>query len=184
MNSDARFDQLIADGLDASRQGRTADALALFAQAGTQDPTSSIPPFLIASEQASAGNTEAAEAGFATAVLLAPDFTLARYQLGLLQFSSARAAAALVTWQPLFTLPVVDPLHHFVRGFAALAQDQFDEALAHYRAGLACRDGNPAVASDIAKVIERIEQLRSPQSPAPEPGNSHVLLAGYARSLH
>jgi len=186
MNTDPHFEQLIAEGLSASREGRTEDALALFGEAGAVAPASGIPQFLIASEQASAGNIEAAEAAFANAVLLAPDFTLARYQLGLLQFSSARAAVALITWQPLFELPAADPLHHFVRGFAALAQDHFEDALAHYRAGLACDNGNPAVAADVLKVVERVEQLRAPRpaDPAADTGGSHVLLAGYARSLH
>lgn len=188
MNTDSRFDQLISDGLAASREGRTDAALALFSQASALAPTSGIPAFLIASEQAAAGNIEAAEAAFANAVLLAPGFTLARYQLGLLQFSSARAAVAFLTWQPLFDLPETDPLGHFVRGFAELAQDHFEPALGHFRAGLGCPEGNPAVAGDIQKVIEKVEQLRAgqqdPQPPSAAEGTAHFLLAGYAKGLH
>lgn len=190
MNTDPRFEQLISDGLTASREGRTDAALALFAEAGALVPASGIPPFLIASEEAGAGNMDAAEAAFANAVLLEPAFTLARYQLGLLQFSSKRAAVALLTWQPLFELPESDALLHFVRGFAELAQDHFQEAQVHYHVGLRSQDANPAVAADIMKVVEKVEQLLGgPQDPAPpgageEEAANHFLLGGYAKGLH
>ena len=189
MNQEPSFDRLIADGLEASRDNRMEAALALFAQAGALAPASGVPHFLSGSEHANAGNIELAEAAFARAVLLAPDFALARYQLGLLQFSSQRAAMALVTWQPLLELPATDALGHFVRGFAALARDAFPEAIAHYRDGLACNDVNPAMASDILQVVEAVEKLGS--TPPPEAGAAdadpdarHVLLSGYAGRLH
>lgn len=184
MDQHARFEALINDGIAASRDNRVQAALALFAQASELVPESGIPHFLIGSEHAAAGDIPAAETAFANAVLLSPEFVLARYQLGLLQFSSERAAMALVTWQPLFRLPEQESLGHFVRGFAALAQDQFDEALRHYRSGLACEGTNPSVATDIARVVEAVEGLsRRAGSPAPTPDSQHVLLAGYAR-LH
>jgi tetratricopeptide (TPR) repeat protein len=185
MNRDPSFDRLIAEGLEASRNNRMEAALALFAQAGAVAPASGVPHFLAGSEHANAGNIELAEAAFARAVLLAPEFALARYQLGLLQFSSQRAALAFVTWQPLFGLPSADPLGHFVRGFEALARDSFGEAIAHYREGLACNDINQAMASDILQVVEAVEQLRGSEKAATADSDArHVLLAGYAKRLH
>jgi tetratricopeptide (TPR) repeat protein len=180
------FDRLIAEGLDASRAQRAEAALELFAQAGALAPDSGLPHFLIASEHAARGAVEAAESAFATAVVLAPEFTLARYQLGLLQFSTQRPALALVSWQPLLALPPADPLGHFVRGFAALAKDSFPEALQHYREGLACADINQALAADIRRVVEAVEQMPAAGVPAgAEPAaGQHVLLAGYVRGLH
>lgn len=188
MRNDSSFDRLIAQGLEASRNNRTEEAVALFTQASQETPGSGIPHFLIGSEHAAAGNVEAAEQAFARAVLLAPDFGLARYQLGLLQFSTARAAMALVTWQPLLALPPADPLVHFVRGFEALASDGFADALHHYREGLACHDINQGLAADIQRLVEAVERLPGgPQEAAPaeevEPP-SHVLLAAYAKRLH
>ncbi|HEX7888954.1 MAG TPA: hypothetical protein VF522_06290 [Ramlibacter sp.] len=179
------FEQLLQEGLAASRSDQTEAALALFARASEADPASGLPHFLIGSEQASAGNFQAAELSFACAVLLAPAFTLARYQLGLLQFSSQRAPLALLTWQPLFQLPEEDALHHFVHGFAALAQDAFDEALQHFRSGLACQPANPALCADILQVIDAIERLGRPQPSSPNEGLAdHVLLSAYARGVH
>lgn len=187
MNDNPPFDQLIARGLEASRQGDAEAALELFAKASALVPDSGIPHFLIGSEHAAAGDVEAAEAAFANAVLLAPEFHIARYQLGLLQFSSGRAAIALLTWQPLFSLPEGEPLAHFVRGFAALAQDQFQEALRHYRDGLDRNENNPALSSDIGKMVKAVEDLlrqTAGESDATTAAGSHVLLSGYAKGLH
>ena len=186
MNTDPNFDLLIAKGLEASQQQRTEAALDLFAQASALAPASGLPHFLIGSEHASAGDIDAAEAAFARAVLLAPDFALARYQLGLLQFSSKRASMALLTWQPLFALPSPDPLGHFVRGFEALARDDFGVALGHYREGLACNDINQALAADVQRVVEAVERLprHAAEGNGQEPAGNHILLSAYAKGRH
>lgn len=182
MNQDPGYEKLIAEGLQASREDKADEALAFFAQASVLVPASGVPHFLIGSEHAAAGNLAAAETEFAQAVRLAPGFALARYQLGLLQFSTSRPALALVTWQPLFALPSGEPLGHFVRGFEALARDNFDAALEHYREGLACHDINHALAGDILRVVAAVEDLpgRTQEAEAAR----HVLLSGYAKGLH
>ncbi len=186
MQEDAVFDSLIAEGLAASREGRAHAALALFARASERDPTSGLPHFLAASEHAAGGDVEAAEASFANALLAAPAFSLARYQLGLLQFSSGRPALALLTWGPLLESPSPGALAHFVRGFGSLAQDQLAQALVHFRAGLACPDAPAAVAADIVKVIDAVEALGGTGADGSHGGAeaSHVLLEGYSRAWH
>lgn len=185
MDPSSEFTRLVAEGLAASRADQPAAALSLFAQASEADPSSGVPHFLIGSEQASAGNFAAAELSFACAVLLAPGFALARYQLGLLQFSCQRAPLALLTWQPLFGLPEEDALLHFVRGFSALAQDAFDDALGHFRTGVACQPSNPALCADILQVVDAVERLgRREASPSDEPTPDHILLSAYARGVH
>jgi hypothetical protein len=184
MDHDTRFEGLISDGLAASSDNRSEAAIDLFARASELRPGSGIPHFLIGSEHAAAGNLQAAEPAFANAVLLAPGFDLARYQLGLLQFSAGRAAVALVTWQPLSGLGTQASVGQFVRAFAALAQDGLQEALALFEAGLACDDLNTAVASDIRKVTAGLRALLSSPEHGAQPPEAHVLLAAYARGLH
>jgi len=181
----SEFEKLVAEGLAASRADQRELALGLFARASEAEPGSGVPHFLIGSEHASAGDFDAAELAFACAVLLAPDFTLARYQLGLLQFSTRRAPLALLTWQPLLALPQDDALPHFVRGFRALAEDAFAESLAHFRRGLACEPANPALCSDVLQLVEAVEKLEGPRgSASDEPVTDHILLSAYGRGLH
>jgi Flp pilus assembly protein TadD len=184
MDHSPSFDLLVAEGLAASGAGRSDQALALFEQARQADPTSGTPHFLLGSEYASRGDFAAAEAAFACAVLLAPSFPLARYQLGLLQFSSRRPAMAMLTWQPLLELPASDALLHFVRGFAALARDSFDEALAHFRSGLSCEPANPALDADIQQLVEAVEGLQRAEPAPDEALHEHVLLSAYGQKLH
>jgi hypothetical protein len=76
-------------------------------------------------------------------------------------------------------------LGHFVRGFAALAQDRYTECVQQFEAGVEAPDVNPAVAGDIRQVIEAVQRLSSAQAEdAESPVGNHVLLAGYARGLH
>ncbi len=182
-------DRLVQAGLAASRANDVNTALQLFAQASAIHPASGVPHFLAGSEYAALGQFEKAEAALANAVLLAPDFHLARYQLGLLQFSGGRAAVALVTWGALFALGDEHALGHFVRGFAALAQDDFTGAKSHFQEGLARNADNDALSEDVRKVLARIEDVQSEEAPAADADGSaanHVLLSNYGKpgTLH
>ena len=197
-----KADELISQGLAASQAGDSPGALALWQRASAAAPSAGIPHFLMASEFASLGQVDSAEASFANAVLLAPGLLTARYQLGLLQFSSGRAAMALVTWEPLLaddhSDPIAPALAHFVRGYAALAQDAFDEALASFDAGLQINTTNLPLSGDIRLVVGRIHDLLAGQTaPNANPesntdgqvkteaevhdasSDSHVLLSNY-----
>jgi len=183
------FDALMASAMTASQANDAARAIEGFQRASAAQPSSALPQFMLGAEFAALGDMVQAETALANATRLAPDFPMARYQLGLLQFSSGRAAVALLTWQPLLELPPTDPLPHFVSGFAALAQDRFDEALAHYKDGLALNMTNAALSSDIEKVIGGIRALTArPDAPeaathgtsdAPDESAAHILLANY-----
>ncbi len=190
LNSKDAADNLMQAGLAASQANDAEKALELFAQASAAAPASGMPHFLAGSEYAALGQYDKAEAALANAVLLAPTFDIARYQLGLLQFSSGRAAVALVTWQPLFDLDDTQALGHFVRGFAALAQDDFVQAKAHFQTGVERNSGNPALSADIRKVMQGIDDAAAktaPEAPAPRdaaeagPSAAHVLLSNYGK---
>jgi tetratricopeptide (TPR) repeat protein len=179
---------LLEAGIAASQRNDSSQALALFAEAGAALPTWAVPHFLMGSEYASLGEWAKAEAELANAVLLDPALHIARYQLGLLQFSSGRAAAALVTWQPLTEMPADPGLAEFVKGFAALAQDAFEQARSLFEQGLHSPGVNPAVAGDIQKVLRDMPGGQAPNAapatPEGEP-HSHVLVANYDRfKLH
>jgi tetratricopeptide (TPR) repeat protein len=171
-------DELVSQGLAASQAGNSPAAIEFWQQASAAAPSSGIPHFLMASEFASLGEIDRAEASFANAVLLAPGLLTARYQLGLLQFSSGRAAMALVTWEPLLagdqTDPIAPALAHFVRGYAALAQDAFDDALASFDAGLQINTTNLPLSGDIRLMMDRIQTLLAGQTASDTPPESNT----------
>jgi Flp pilus assembly protein TadD len=104
------------------------------------------------------------ETAFANAVLLAPGLSLARYQLGLLLMSTDRMATALVVWQPLLTVNEADPitpaLAQFVRGHAALAQNNLAQAVAFFNVGIELNTTHAPVSGDIRQLIKRIEAIQ------------------------
>lgn len=178
------FDRLMEDGLGASGRDDAVGAIGAWQAAAAERPSSPLPHFLIAAELAQAARTDEAEAAYARAVLLAPEFETARYQMGLLQYTSGRAAAAMVTWEPLFRLSDDHPVRAFVEGFAHLAADAFDAALERFAAGMALNRDNPPMNGDIAKVVAAIHAARAG---AEAPDNAHVLLAAYRQqqgSMH
>jgi tetratricopeptide (TPR) repeat protein len=183
-------DALVHAGLAASQAGEFEKALHLFARACAANPASATPHFLMGSEYAALGEFEKAETALANAVVLAPALHIARYQLGLLQFSSRRASLAFVSWGPLFELDESQPLLHFVRGFGALAQDDFTAAEAHFDAGLLRNVDNPPLSSDIQQVIAGIRQAKAAGGPAKKSEDGqvaeHVLVSNYGKfgTLH
>jgi tetratricopeptide (TPR) repeat protein len=182
------FDELMKRALAASAANDADAALRLFGEASNAEPTSGLPHFLRASELAQLGRMEEAETAFANAVILAPELHIARYQLGLLQFTSARAAVALVTWQPLLDLPDSDPLHSFVQGFAALAADDFNDARHWFKRGITDNVSNAPLNHDVQLVLAELDKLLD-VAPAQHDDSgtpAHVLISNYERhgSLH
>jgi len=188
---------LLSDAIEASARGDVELALKLFAQATEVPETAAWAHFLMGSEFAALGRMEEAEAGFSSAVLLAPRLEVARYQLGLLQFSSGRVPAALLTWQPLAEGAPDTAFCQWINGFSALARDEFDVARNYFQAGLQLNTDIPPMSADIQRVIAEIDKLLASATAMPigdsdlpseatEAGAEHVLLSNYHTqgSLH
>jgi tetratricopeptide (TPR) repeat protein len=182
--------------ISASQANDSDTALNLLEQASREEPASPLPHFLTGAELAQLGRMAEAEAAYARAVVLAPDFSIARFELGVLQFVTTRPAIALVTWQPLLELPDTDPLKLFVLGYAELMQDAFDGALRYFEQGMVANTTNPALNGNIRLLIAEIH--RTLGTPVPnattvaektadqeEPSDNHFLLSNYNQSrLH
>lgn len=166
-------------------RARGAAARRLLEDAVAAHPGDPRPLTLLAAEYVHAGEIDRAEAAYIAALQRAPDLAIARFQLGLLQLTSARPAAAQATWAPLGALPEADPLRLFRDGLEMLAQDRFDEATRLLMQGMARNDTNPALNRDIQMVLDRVAQLAGPgggEGPAPgqAPGG-HFLVSSYRK---
>lgn len=124
--------------------------------------------FLRGSLLAGSGRPIEAHASLSRAVELAPDFVLARFQLGFFELTSGEAARALKTWQPLDSLPEDHYLAHFVAGLRHLVADHFAEAIAALKAGIAVNEENPPLNRDMQLIIDECAGLTSGPAAAPQ----------------
>lgn len=101
------------------------------------------------------------------ALAIAPDYHLARFQLGFFELTSGETEAARQTWQPLDALPAGHWIRLFTDGLRHLADDRFTECIAKLRAGIDANDENLPLNADMQLIIEQCERLTgSEDSPA------------------
>lgn len=115
--------------------------------------------FMRGSIQAARQQPIEAHSALARAVQLAPDFHIARYQLGFFELTSGEIDRALSTWAPLLRLPADFYLRKFVEGLIHLVRDEFDDALAAMREGISLNTENEPLNNDIRLLMRECEQL-------------------------
>jgi len=115
--------------------------------------------FLRGSILASIGRPIEALPALRRAVELAPDFAIARFQLGFFQLTSGEAANALATWGPLALLPEDHYFRLFVGGLTHLIRDEFAQASAQLRKGIDANEENAPLNRDMQLILDQIEAL-------------------------
>lgn len=116
--------------------------------------------FLNGSLKAAAGETGEARRSMRRAIDVAPDFAIARFQLGLLQLTCAEPIAAQETWGPLHALPEDAYLRVMVSGLVRMIQDDADGAIRLLRRGIALNRENAVLNGDMELVIEQLLRPR------------------------
>lgn len=111
--------------------------------------------FLQGSTLIGAGKHIEAHAALSKAVQLAPDFAIARFQLGFFQLTSGEAEAALETWAPFdSTLDGNHYLMSFVKGLRCLIADDFTGTIHHLREGMSSNEENTPLNKDMQLIID------------------------------
>lgn len=101
-----------------------------------------------------------AHLAFSRAVALAPDFALARFQLGFFELTSGEAERAVNTLAPLDTmLPEGHYLRLFAQGLRHLIEDRFQETIDTLTAGIAGNRENLPLNGDMQLIIDRCLDL-------------------------
>lgn len=181
-------EELLRIAVDAVNHGRHADAMALLKTLLERDPDSVFGNYLLAAEHMQLGMVERAEEGFRKAVALAPDFPMARFQLGQLYMVKGDAAAAKTALSPLSSLPTGTALSGYAKGMLAAANEDIDAAIGELQMGLACEQDNPDLAGDMQRVLDNLLAMRSGEAPA-APGaipssTASLYLSGYGKADH
>jgi tetratricopeptide (TPR) repeat protein len=112
-----------------------------------------------------------AHGALSRAMALAPDYHIARFQLGLFELTSGEPDAALATWAPLRDLPPGHALATFAAGLEYLIADRFEACIAKLREGIAANDENQPLNRDMELVIAQCEQLLAARAPPREDAN-------------
>lgn len=130
--------------------------------------------FLRGSLLAGLGRPIEALPAFRKAVDLAPDFAIARFQLGFFLLTCGDPAEALSVWGPLAMLPNEHYLRIFVAGLTHLIRDEFDETIRHLEQGIAANPDNPPLSRDMQLIIDKIRTIQAGQASGAEAGDENV----------
>lgn len=102
------------------------------------------------------------------AVDLAPDYAVARFQLGFLLLTSGEPFPAQEAWGPLFGLPADNHLRLFATGLGHLIRDEFADAVRLLQEGIERNRENLPMNRDMQMVIDEIRtKQNSADSGAP-----------------
>lgn len=92
------------------------------------------------------------------AVDLAPDYVLARFQLGLLLLTCGEPHAAQEAWGPLHGLEPDHYLRLFTTALIHLIHDEWTDALDNFEKGIARNGENPALNHDMQLIVAETRQ--------------------------
>lgn len=148
-----RLSALIADIQADAAQGLDAVFTAL-----ADYPADARLHFLQGSLLAGAQRYGEAHDAMRKAVEIAPGFEIARFQLGFLQLTSGDAGAAEETWRPLADLAQAHPLRLFSIGLNHLARDDFAQAIALLKEGIARNTENLPVNRDMGLLLQKAQE--------------------------
>jgi hypothetical protein len=103
---------------------------------------------------------------------LAPDYAIARFQLGFLLLTSGESHAAQEAWGPLHALPADNYLRLFVMGLCHLIRDEFNDVINVLQDGMARNRDNPAMNRDMQLIIDEVRAKLSGQDRGTAPISS------------
>ncbi|WP_298303591.1 hypothetical protein [uncultured Erythrobacter sp.] len=91
------------------------------------------------------------------AVEIAPEYAIARYQLGFFELTSGEADRALATWGPILRAPKDNYLRVFVEGMVHVIRDEFSEAIAKFENGISLNQENLPMNGDIELLMRELK---------------------------
>ena len=153
--------ELLAVSLEATRRGDAAHSLVCLKEAAAREDASAEAYFLLGSHYAQLGLFGDAATHLGRAVEVAPDFAIARFQLGLLHLTNAQPNEAQQVWAGLADLPSSNPLVSFREGLQHLIRDEFADCVRCLERGIEINVGNPALNADMRLVIERVKDVQA-----------------------
>lgn len=184
--------ELLALAMDAERRGDNGRSLAYLKEAAARADATAKICFLLGSEFAQLRLLDDAIIHMRRAIEIEPGFSIARFQLGMLFFTSGAVQEAVTVWEPLNFLPESDSLRHFHEAMLQLMADQPSGALSSIDRGVHLNTINQPLNGDMLMLAGEIRRLEDGSGNAtPEAGpaadleetgsNEHLFLSAYHR---
>ena len=170
----------------AMRRGRDEEALKLLQRAMERDPRDGNPHHLRGAILASQREPVLAIEAMTQALALDPQLLGARFQLGLLHFTSGNIFEAGSVWQAFDDLPQRHPFRLFKTGMLHLARDEFQDCVALLEQGISLCN-TASINKDMQRVSDKVRAVVRANAQAavkvPAQNNSpHVLLSRYGQA--
>jgi len=124
--------------------------------------------FLKGSVLAGTRHYDEARQAIGRAVELAPEYDIARFQLGFLAFTSGEPLVATGVWEPLLERPAEYALRLFAEGLMRLTSDDVAGCVETLRLGMASNTEYPPLNRDMQLLIDELVR----QQPAPDEPSS------------
>ncbi|MFZ5636637.1 MAG: hypothetical protein ACOY82_08610 [Pseudomonadota bacterium] len=173
-------EELLRLSLDAINGGRDSEAISMLKQMLVREPGHLHATYLLAAQHAQIGLFDRAESGFRSVVAQAPDFAIARFQLGQLLTMKGAGDEACAVLSPLTS--GADTLAAYARGMSALALGDAETGARELEQGLALPQEIPALMGDMQRLRDNLLQSLSAESSSiatQEVSPAPVYLAGY-----
>jgi hypothetical protein len=173
-------DELLRLSLDAINTNRDADAVVMLKTLLEREPGHVFATYLLAAQHAQLGMMDRAEAGFRAVVLDAPEFPIARFQLGQLLLVKGVNDEARQVLAPL--MDDRQALGAYARALHAAAVEDLSTALAELEAGLALPQDIPALGLDMRRLHDQMQVAAAQAAvPADAAAPSALFLSNYGR---
>ncbi len=153
------------EALTASLQSSDADDIAAIDALISTYPDDPRLHFMRGSVLAGQSKHIEAHEALSKAVEIAPEFAIARYQLGFFELTSGEADRALSTWGPLLKQAKDNYLRVFVEGMTFLIRDEFDDAITKFETGIALNQDNPPMNDDIRLLMRELRNKADGSGP-------------------
>lgn len=175
-------EELLRLSLEAINGNRDAEAISMLKLMLSREPGHLHATYLLAAQHAQIGMFDRAEAGFRTVVEMAPEFSIARFQLGQLLTMKGVPDEVREVLSPL--VGGDDAVAAYARGMIAFADGDADTGVEELGRGLALPQEIPALASDMARLRDNIlanaAQASAPLEAQPTgPVPTPAFLTGY-----
>ena len=155
-------EEILRLAISAIDQDNHVEAISLLKGLLERDSNHVFANYLLAAEHAQIGMDDRAEAGFSRTVALAPEFNIARFQLGQIHLVKGDNSAAKLALEPLTRISDQNQeLSHYAKGLLALTDNNTEMAIADLQLGLACQHEIPALAADMQKIVDNLIGIKS-----------------------